>query len=72
MSRLLRTTTKNGDRTIYQNNGIEAKISKGGTRNALTMDSGEIRPLPIRVSLHGQTSLMGTTIRKMEDHMINA
>ena len=29
-------------------------------------------PHLIRISLHGQTSLMGTTIRTMEDHMINA
>ena len=37
------------------NNGLEAKISKGGTRIRLTMDSEKIPPLPTRVSLQGRT-----------------
>ena len=49
-SRLLRTTTKNEDQTMDQNTGLGAKISKGGTRITLTMDSGENPPLPIRFS----------------------
>ena len=56
----------------YQNNGLEAKIFKSETNTTLTMDSGEISPLLIRVSLEGQTSHMRTTIRTMEGHMINA
>ena len=36
------------------------------------MDVREIPPLFIRVSLEGQTSHMGTIIRTMEDHLINA
>ena len=55
-----------------QNNGLEAKIFKGGTRITLKVDSGESPPLPIRVSLYGQTSYVETTIPIMEDHMINS
>ena len=57
---------------MNQNNGLEAKVSKGGTRITLTMSSGEVPPLPIRVSLEGQTSHMETTTRIVEDHMVKA
>ena len=55
-----------------RNNGLEAKISKEETRTTTTMDSGEIPPLPTRVSLQGPTSHMRTITRTTEDHMINA
>ena len=71
-SRLFRTTTRNENQTMDQNNGLETNISKEETRTILTMDSGGIPPLLIRVSLQGQTSHVGTTVQTMEDHMINA
>ena len=55
-----------------QNNGLEAKISKEGTRTTITTDLRENPPLPIRNSLQGPTLHMGTTDRTTEDHMINA
>ena len=54
-----------------QNNGLEAKISKEGTRTILTVDSEEISFLVIRISLRNQASHMGITIQTMEDHLIN-
>ena len=54
-----------------QNNGLEANTFKEETRTTITMDLREIPLLFIRVSLQDQTSHMGTTIRTMEDHMIN-
>ena len=55
-----------------QNNGLEAKIPNEESRTTITMDLGEIPPLPIRVYLQGQTLHMETTVRTTEDHMINA
>ena len=55
-----------------QNNGLEAKISKGETRTLLTRELGESPLLLTRISLQDQTLLMGITIRAMEDHMITA
>ena len=63
---------KNEDKTIDQYNGLEADISKEETRTTLTMDVREVSPLLIRNSLPVQTSHVGTTIRLMEGHMINA
>ena len=57
---------------MAQNNGLEAKISKGETRVLLTIDLGEHLLLPTRISLQDQTLHMGITIRIMEDRMINA
>ena len=54
-----------------QNNGPEAKISKGETRILLTIDLGELPLLPTRISLQDQFLYMGITIRIMEDRMIN-
>ena len=70
-SRLLRTTTKNEDQIMDQNNWLEANTFKEETRTTITMDLREIPLLFIRVSLQDQTSHMGTTIRTMEDYMIN-
>ena len=71
-SLLLRITTKNEDQIMDQNNGLEAKTSKGETRILLTIDLGEHLLLPTGISLQDQTLHMGKTIRIMEDRMINA
>ena len=55
-----------------QNNGLEAKTFKGETRILLTIDLREHLLLPTRISLQDQILHMGTTIRIMEDRMINA
>ena len=55
-----------------QNNGLEAKTSKGETRFLLTIDLGDHLLLPARFSLQDQTLHIGKTIRKTEDRMINA
>ena len=55
-----------------QNNGLEAMIFKKETRTTIGMDLREIPQLFIRIFLKDPTSHMGTTIRTMEDHMINA
>ena len=69
--RLLRTTTKNEDQVLNQNNELAAKTSKEETRTTLMMDLREIPPQLIRISLPDQSSPIGTTIRIMEDDMIN-
>ena len=68
----LKTITKNEDQIMDQNNGLEAKISKGETRILLTIDLGEHLLLPTRIYLQDQILHMGLTIRLMEDRMINA
>ena len=68
----LKTITKNEDQIMDQNNGLEAKISKGETWILLTIDLGEHLLLPTRIYLQDQTLHMGITIRIMEDRMINA
>ena len=68
----LKTITKNEDQIMDQNNGLEAKISKGETRILLATDLGEHLLLPTRIYLQDQTLHMGITIRLMEDRMINA
>ena len=55
-----------------KNKGLEAKSSKEETRTTITMDLGEIPPLPTRDPPQGQISHTGKTIRTTEDHMINA
>ena len=71
-SRLLRTASKNEDQTMDHRNGPEAKISKRETGTTLTMDLRETPPPLIKTSPPDQTSHLGTTIRTIEDHMINA
>ena len=71
-SLLLRITTKNEDQIMDQNNGLEAKASKGETRFLRTIDLGEHLSLPTRIYLQDQTLHMGITIRIIEDRMINA
>ena len=65
---------KNKDQTMDQINALAAKTSKGETRNTLTMDSREIPPQLIRISLPDQTShmKMERTIRIRGDNMIDA
>ena len=55
-----------------QNNGLEARIPKGGTRTSLMMDFGEVPLLFTRIAIQDQTLHMGITIRKLEDHIISA
>ena len=71
-SRLLRSTTKNEDQTMDQNDGLLAKISKDEIKTTLSLDLQRIPPPLNRISLRDQASHMGTTIRTMEDLMINA
>ena len=68
----LKTITKNDDQIMDQNNGLEAKISKGETRILLMIDLGEHLLLPTRIYLQHQILQVGITIRLMEDRMINA
>ena len=63
---------KNEDQIMDQNNGLEAKISKGETRIFLTIGLGEHLLLPTRISFPDQTPHMGIIIRILEDRMINA
>ena len=55
-----------------QNTRLEAKTSKEEIRITILMDLQEVFPHHFRISLQDQFSQMGTTIRTMEDHMINA
>ena len=68
----LKTITKNEDKTMDRNNGLEAKVSREETRTTITIDSGGIPPLASRVSLQDPTSPMTTITRTIEDHMTNA
>ena len=71
-SPLLRTTEKNEDKIMDQNDRLEAKFFKEEIRILIMMNLQEIFPHPIRNSLHGQTSYMVLTIQTMEDPLINA
>ena len=55
-----------------QNNEPEAKVSKEETRALLTTDLGTVPLLLTRIFLQDLTLQMGTLIRIMEDHTINA
>ena len=55
-----------------QNNGLEAKISEGGTRISLTINLEKPPLWPTRISLQDQTLHMGITIRIIENRLINA
>ena len=55
-----------------ENNGLEAKISKEETRTLPMIDSGEVLLLVTKISLQDPTLHIGTTIRVIEDHSINA
>ena len=55
-----------------QNNGLEAKISKEETRTLTMIDSGEVPLIATKISLQDPTLQIGTTVRMIDDHLINA
>ena len=71
-SPLPKIITKNEDQTMDQNNGLEAKISKEETRTLPMIDSGEVPLIAPRFSLQDPTLQIGTTVRMIENHLINA
>ena len=71
-SPLPKITTKNEDQTIYQNNGLEAKISKEETRTLPMIDSGEVPLIATKISLQDSTLHIASTVRMIEDHLTDA
>ena len=63
---------KNGDQTMDQNNGLEAKISKEETRTLPKIDPGEVPLMASETSLQDQTLHIGTTDRMIDDHLTSA
>ena len=55
-----------------QNNGLEARISKEETRTLPMIDSGEVPLIATKISLPDPTLHIGTTVRMIDDHLINA
>ena len=55
-----------------QNNGLEAKSSKEETRTLPMIDSGEVPLIASKISLQDPTLHIETTVRVIEDHVINA
>ena len=55
-----------------QNNGLEAKISKEETRTLSMIDSGEVPLIATKISLQDPTLHIGTTVRMIDDRLINA
>ena len=70
-SPLPKIITKNEDQTMYQNNGLEAKIFKDETRTLAMIDSGEARLIATKISLQDPTLHIETTVRTIDDHLIN-
>ena len=70
-SPLPKITTKNEDQTMDQNNGPEAKIFKDEIRTLAMIDSGEVRLIATKISLQDPTLHIETTIRTIDDHLIN-
>ena len=54
-----------------QNNGLEPKIFKDETRTLAMIDSGEVPLIATKISLQDPTSHIGTTVRTIDDHLIN-
>ena len=54
-----------------QNNGLEAKIFKDETRPLAMIDSGEVHLIATKISLQDPTLHIETTIRTIDDHLIN-
>ena len=54
-----------------QNNGLEAKIFKDETRTLAMIDSGEVPLIATKISVQDQTLHIGTTVRTIDDHLIN-
>ena len=57
---------------MYQNNGLEAKISKEETRTLPMIDSGETPLIATKISLQDPTLHIGATVRLIDDHLTNA
>ena len=55
-----------------QNNGPEAKIFKDGTRTLAMIDSGDVHLIAIKIPLQDPTLHTETTVRTIDDHLINA
>ena len=55
-----------------QNNGLEVKISKEETRTLPMMVSGEVPLIATKISIQDPTLHIGTTVRMIDDHLINA
>ena len=71
-SPLPKITTKNEDQTMDQNNGPEAKIFKDETRTLAMIDSGEVPLIATKISLQDPALHIETTVRTIDDHLINA
>ena len=68
----LKITRKSKNPAMDQKNGKEVKVLKEETRTTLTMDIWQNPQQIIRIPLPDQTPHTGTTIRTMQDDMINA
>ena len=55
-----------------ENNGLEAKISREETRTLPMIESGEVPLIATKISLQDPTLHIGTTVRMIDDHLINA
>ena len=62
---------KNEDQTMDQNNGPEAKIFKDETRTLAMIDSGEVPLIATKISLQDPALYIETTVRTIDDHLIN-
>ena len=71
-SPLPKITTKNEDQAMDQNNGPEAKIFKDKTRTLTMIDVGEVHLIATKISLRDPTLHIETTVRTIDDHLINA
>ena len=71
-SPLPKITTKNEDQTMDQNNGPEAKIFKDETRTLTMINLGEVHLTATKISLRDPTLHIETTVRTIDDHLINA
>ena len=54
-----------------QNNGLEAKLFKDETRTLAMIDSGEVPLIATKISLQDPTLHIETTVRTIDDHLIN-
>ena len=55
-----------------QNNGLEVKISQEETRTLPLIDSREVPLIANKISLQDTTLHIGTTVRMLDDYLINA
>ena len=71
-SPLPKITTKNEDQTMDRNNGPEARVSKDETRTLAMKDSGEVHLIATTISLRDPALHIETTVRTIDDQLINA